>query len=127
MEKVTTLAAIPNVLQRQNSGGRPARPPRALAKVPCHATIDRVLRPAALLLILIFLLSSGAQAQEGFEIPSVTIAGGQLAESVHLAPADADAFRRRLNLLPRLDEEPEVQGASYSVTSSYWSSAVRLE
>lgn len=86
-----------------------------------------MLRPAALLLILVFFLSSGAQAQEDFEIPAVTIAGGQLTESVHLAPADADAFRRRLNLLPRLDEEPEARGEPYTVTSSYWSSAVRLE
>ena len=84
-------------------------------------------RPILMLFALLSLLiAARADAQE-FDIPSVTIAGGDLAQSVELAPADADAFRRRVNQLPRLEDPPSVQGEAYSVTSSYWAVGVRLE
>jgi hypothetical protein len=71
-------------------------------------------------------LVTPASAQE-FPIPTVTVSGGDLAQRVRLAPADADAFRRRVNLPPRLDDAPSATGTPYVVTTSYWASAVRLE
>ena len=83
-------------------------------------------RVLALLLVLALFPSTDAAAQE-FDIPSVTIAGGDLPLDVSLAPADADAFRRRVNTLPRLEDEPAATGPSYTVTTSYWPVAIRLE
>jgi hypothetical protein len=54
------------------------------------------------------------------DIPSITISGGNLPHAVHLAPADADAFRRRINRPPRLKNAPDPSGASYTLTSTYW-------
>ena len=85
-----------------------------------------VLRLLAFLLVLAFTLPRPASAQE-FEIPAVTISGGDLPHGVALAPADADAFRRRVSQLPRLEDPPSVAGTSYVVTTSYWPAAVRLE
>ena len=68
-----------------------------------------------------------ASAQEPFDIPSVAVSGGGLPHAVELAPADADAFRRRINQLPRLEDPPEVSGPRYVLTTSYWAFAVRLE
>jgi hypothetical protein len=44
-----------------------------------------------------------------------------------LAPADADAFQRRLNQPPLLDGPPAASGPSYTVTTPYWDAAVREE
>jgi hypothetical protein len=44
-----------------------------------------------------------------------------------LAPADADAFQRRLNQPPKLKDPPDTGGPSYTVTSAYWDVAVREE
>lgn len=79
---------------------------------------------AALLLVILTALNAGAQE---FEIPSVTISGGDLANPIRLAPADADAFRRRINQLPRFEDPPTLEGPSYVVTTSYWPVAVRLD
>ena len=51
-------------------------------------------------------------------IPEVTISGGRLPGPVSLAPTDADAFRRRINLPPRLEFVPETTGPSYTVTDA---------
>jgi hypothetical protein len=48
------------------------------------------------------------------------ISGGALPYAIRLAAADEDAFMRRLNPPPRLEEPPEVSGASYTVRSPYW-------
>ncbi len=72
------------------------------------------------------MLTAHAHAQE-FDIPTVAISGGDLPYPISLAPADADAFRRRVNLLPRLEDPPSVSGTAYTVTTSYWSEAIRLE
>jgi hypothetical protein len=74
---------------------------------------------------VLFALMMGS-AQES-PIPTVTIAGGSLPHDVRLAPADADAFRRRINQPPRLEDGPRVTEEPYLVTTSYWASAVRLE
>lgn len=83
----------------------------------------RVVSLVAFLLAVHSAISASAQE---FPIPTVTIAGGSPAFDVRLAPADADAFRRRVNQPPRLEDEPEVSGEHYVVTTSYWASAVRL-
>jgi hypothetical protein len=44
-----------------------------------------------------------------------------------LAPADADAFQRRLNQPPKLKDPPSAGGPSYTVTTAYWDAAVREE
>jgi hypothetical protein len=98
----------------------------ALVKDRCHGTITGVLRLLAFIIVLSFLLTTHAHAQE-FDIPAVTISGGDLPAPVTLAPADADAFRRRINLLPRLDDPPSVSGPRFTVTTGYWSDATRIE
>ena len=44
---------------------------------------------------------------------------------VRLAPPDADAFRRRINAPPDLDNAPSVSGPSYRVTTPYWDRSIR--
>ncbi|HEX5367884.1 MAG TPA: hypothetical protein VFY10_00550 [Dehalococcoidia bacterium] len=53
-------------------------------------------------------------------IPGVVISGGDLPHAVHLAPVDADAFRRRVNRPPHLQDAPAPSGPSYTVSSPYW-------
>jgi hypothetical protein len=83
--------------------------------------------------VLVFaaaLLLSGfapAHAQEAFDIPEVTISGGGLPVAVSLAPTDADAFRRRINLPPRIEFVPQPTGPSYTVTTPYWNDAIDRE
>jgi hypothetical protein len=83
---------------------------------------------ACLFVIILFNLMAfglaalaGAAARE----PATTISGGGLPFAVQLTPVDEAAFRQRLNLPPLLDEEPELRGTSYDVTSTYWDAAVR--
>ena len=97
-----------------------------LVKDSSHVTITCVFGIVAAVLIFAVLSARGATAQD-FEIPSVTISGGDLPNAVQLAPADADAFRRRVNQLPRFDDPPDVSGPRYVVTTSYWAVAVRLD
>lgn len=85
-----------------------------------------MLRVLALIFVLLLWATPNAGAQE-FEIPSVAISGGGLPSAVTLAPADADAFRRRVNQLPRLEEPPQASGRSFTVTTSYWPLSLRLE
>ncbi len=83
--------------------------------------------PVILVATVLLLLAPPASAQEPFTIPDVTISGGSLPAPVRLAPTDADAFRRRINLPPRLDFVPQVTGPSYTVTSTYWNDAIDRE
>jgi hypothetical protein len=58
----------------------------------------------------------------GSAVVVMTISGGDLPHPVRLAPADEDAFSRRINTPPRLDNRPErATGATYTLTSPYWS------
>jgi hypothetical protein len=91
-----------------------------------HATMARVFRLVVLSVLLQVPLLTPASAQE-FSIPVVVVSGGDLAGTTRLAPADADAFRRRVVQPPRLEEAPQVAGAPYLVTTGYWAGAVRLE
>jgi hypothetical protein len=88
---------------------------------------DRFVQRVLALLFVLALFSSTYAVAPEFDIPSVTIADGDLPMAVRLAPADADALRRRVNTLPRLEGEPAVDGPSYTVTTSYWPVAIRLE
>ena len=47
--------------------------------------------------------------------------------AVSLAPTDADAFRRRINLPPRIEFVPQPEGPSYTVTTPYWNDAIDRE
>lgn len=85
-----------------------------------------MVRVLAAVLVLVILTGRSASSQD-FEIPSVTISGGDLPRPVKLAPADADAFRRRINQLPRFEDPLTLQGPHYVVTTSYWPVAVRLD
>ena len=76
---------------------------------------------------VLLLLAPPSSAQEPFTIPDVTISGGSLPAPVRLAPTDADAFRRRINLPPRLEFVPQPTGPSYTVTSAYWNDAIDRE
>jgi hypothetical protein len=59
------------------------------------------------------------------QTPGVTISGGDLTHPVQLAAVDADAFVRRLVPPPKLDEEPEVFGSGYTITTGYWDEVLR--
>ena len=80
----------------------------------------------ALALLLLTHLAP-VRAQEPFDIPEVTISGGGLPVAVSLAPTDADAFRRRINLPPRIEFVPRPTGPSYTVTTPYWNNAIDRE
>jgi hypothetical protein len=66
-----------------------------------------------------------ASAQQPSLITTTTISGGGLPHSIQLAPADNDAFLRRLDLPPLFDEVPDVKGPSYTVASPYWDIGIR--
>ena len=53
------------------------------------------------------------------------ISGGDLAHSVRMAKTDEDAFRRRLDSPPKLDDRPELSGDGYTVTTTYWDDVLR--
>jgi hypothetical protein len=69
-------------------------------------------------------LTGPAAAQQPI-ITTTTISGGGLPHGIRLSPADQDAFLRRLDLPPLLDDVPEVRGPAYTVASPYWDIGVR--
>src|SRR3712207_4504444 len=75
-----------------------------------------------LLIVLLLSLSTASAAIEG-----VTVSGGDLPHAIRLAPADADAFQRRINTPPELDNAPRTSGPSYTITSTYWDKVLRGE
>lgn len=81
------------------------------------------LTPLVVFLGLLCLPLTSAAAQAG---PPTTIAGGDLPYSVRLATADEDAFFRRINPPPVLEQTPSPRGTRYSITSAYWDQARRL-
>jgi hypothetical protein len=82
------------------------------------------MRPIVLLTAL--LLALWAAALQAQEPPADTvIRGGDLADAIRLTAVDNDAFKRRVDLPPLFEEEPQVTGLSYTVTSDYWDAAVR--
>ena len=84
-----------------------------------------VLRLASL--VILALLSTGAapSGRAAAQAPIPTVAIEVEGVTVFLAPADADAFQRRLNQPPLLDEPPGAGAPSYRVTTAYWDPAIR--
>ena len=76
-----------------------------------------------LLLLCLALAASGRLAVAA--VTETTIAGGNLPHAIRVAPSDEDAFFRRIDLPPKLDEAPTTSETSYRVTSPYWDLAVR--
>ncbi|HEY7466281.1 MAG TPA: hypothetical protein VIB47_06270 [Dehalococcoidia bacterium] len=77
-----------------------------------------IARSGLLLLLVLFLRLVGSSANASAEIPTVEI---QIrpSQTVRLAPADADAFRRRLSAPPPY-AGPLPAGETFVVTSDYW-------
>lgn len=83
-----------------------------------------ILRPGTfLLLVLLAALVLRGNVAAQTPIPSVVIDVEGIMFT--LAPADADAFQRRLSQPPLFDEPPAASGPSYTVTTAYWDLAVR--
>ncbi|HLF71340.1 MAG TPA: hypothetical protein VI759_04240 [Dehalococcoidia bacterium] len=75
---------------------------------------------AVCLLALVLATRASASAPVG-----TTIEGGDLPHAVRLAPADEDAFLRRLANPPQLRETPPQQVGGYEITSAYWDTILR--
>lgn len=61
-----------------------------------------------------------AAGAAGETLSQTTLSGGDLPQPVTLAAADEDAFLRRINLPPKLDDPPATAGTGYAVESPYW-------
>ncbi len=79
-----------------------------------------ILRLPLLLLPLLLASSHIAVAQARIEPVAIEVEG----KRTELAPADADAFQRRLNLPSQLEAPPSATPPSFPVTTTYWDSAV---
>jgi hypothetical protein len=84
------------------------------------------LGPLLLLVLLLHGVASSLPAA-AFQTRSVPVEIDVEGETYTLAPADADAFQRRLNQPPKLETPPDAGGPSYTVTTAYWDVAVREE
>jgi len=84
-----------------------------------------VARWAALLFLLLAAAAGAPPLSAARQPAAVVISGGDLPGPVRLAPADADAFQRRLNQPPRFSQAPRVSGLSYAVSAPYWEGPVR--
>ena len=88
----------------------------------------RVILRLALVLLLPLLLASVVsspvvEGQERIEPVAIEIDG----KRIELAPADADAFQRRLNKPPQLETLPAASAPSFPVITAYWDSAVEKD
>jgi hypothetical protein len=77
-----------------------------------------IARPGLLLLLVLIAWLGVPPASGSAEIPTVEIQIGP-SQTVRLAPADADAFRRRLSAPPAYSG-PLPTGETFVVTSDYW-------
>src|SRR5688572_1493922 len=85
----------------------------------------RFLSAFAILAVMLLGLPFAAPAMAQQPLTTTTISGGDLPHPIRLALSDHDAFMRRLDLPPLLDNEPELRGRSYTITSPYWDVGVR--
>jgi len=83
-----------------------------------------IARPGFLLLLVLILWLGAFGASANLEILSVEIQIPGVSQPLRLAPADADAFQRRLNQPPPY-VGPKPAGESFIVTSAYWDAALR--
>lgn len=72
---------------------------------------------------LLALTLPGIRVQAAPEATSIT--GPGFSHPVRLAVTDDYAFFRRINLPPKLEDEPRVTGPSYEITSRYWDEVLR--
>lgn len=54
-----------------------------------------------------------------------SISGGGLTATIRFTAIDEDAFFRRINVPPKLNEAPVTAGKSYTLTSPYWDIVLR--
>ena len=85
-----------------------------------------IARLGLLLLLVLVVWFGGSTANAGVEIPSILIYLDDFPGNViHVAPADADAFSRRLSQPPQLPPRPPVSMPYYNLDSTYWDMALR--
>jgi hypothetical protein len=72
---------------------------------------------------LLVLTLPGTRVHAAPEATSIT--GPGFSHPVRLAVTDDYAFFRRINLPPKLENEPRVGGPSYEITSRYWDEVLR--
>jgi hypothetical protein len=78
-----------------------------------------VIRFFALVSMALGLIAAWPAVGQAVESHTV-ISGGDLPRPITIAPADEDAFYRRITVPPKLDNAPEAAGPSYTITSPYW-------
>ena len=86
-----------------------------------------ILRPGRLLLLVLLAAAVPVAGPVGAQTPILPVTIDVEGQHITLAPADADAFQRRLNQPPLLDEPPQAAAPSYTVTTGYWDPAIREE
>ncbi len=85
------------------------------------------MRLLPLLALALFSLLSTAPSSSGASAATrTTVSGGALAHPVQFSAADDDAFVRRVNFPPVLDETPATSGKAYTLTSAYWDIVLRV-
>lgn len=82
---------------------------------------------AAVIALSVLLSSAGSLEAEELTIPFISIQGAGIEGEIRVPAPDADAFRRRINLPPRIEEPESLSGPVFQVTSDYWEGAVRRE
>ncbi len=87
----------------------------------CRRIVTALMAGAA----LIGLLVATVGAQEAAPVSRTRISGGNLPHSVLLTVVDEDAFVRRLDLPPILEQPPSPKGPVYTVTSAYWATVLK--
>ncbi len=85
----------------------------------------KLVMPLTLGAAVVGLFLATAVAQEVPPVSQTRISGGNLPHGVLLTVVDEDAFVRRLNRPPILDDPPEITGSVYTVTSRYWNEVLR--
>jgi hypothetical protein len=147
VEKVTTLAVIAASRPIVRTGYSPARSLSAWVrlmsssrKMLCtrmHEAGQRLFRHAAprysrgvfprtLALVLLLLLATSVGASQAQEPPAdVLIYLDNLPEPLRMAPADADAFQRRLNRPSLVPPPLPAAGPWVGIDTPYWDAALR--
>ena len=84
-----------------------------------------ILSLGSLFLSALLLTAAATSGAVAAQVPAPTIEIDVEGVRIALAPADVDAFQRRVNQPPLLDEPPGATGPSYTVTTAYWDPAAR--
>jgi hypothetical protein len=84
-----------------------------------------VIRSSAFVLLLVLVVGGASVQPVAAQSPIVPMTIGVGGNVFTLAPADADAFQRRINRPPLLDDAPVAAAPFYIVTTAYWDDAIR--